>query len=599
MGILNKKSLSIVLVFTFVVTLGLTGPTVALAAATAPSLGAATSFSVLTALSASSANTTTLSGDLGFSPGEAVSKTGTWVVGGAEYYGTGGLSETAQSAALGAFNNLAAQTSSGVWSLNASPLPGVWTTATSATFSGPTLTLNGDYDDVWVFQIGSSLTFSGSVVLAGNAQACNVFWQVGADATIASGSNFVGTLIASNNITSASGATINGRLISLNGYLHMDGSNSTISGPTCVAAPAATGSRTGAINVVKNVINDNGRTKTVADFHLFLNGTTVFSGETYDLPASTAYTVTETADPQYTRTFSGDCDSTGLINLNSGDTKFCIVTNNDIGAPVVVPPVPPIIDVVKVPSPLSLPGGPGPVTYTYTLRNIGIVPATDVTMVGDTCSPITLISGDTNSDAKLDLAETWVYRCSTTLAETHTNTVVATGWANGISATDIASATVVVGLPIVPPLIHITKVPAPLTLLAGGGAVTYTNKVTNPGTVALSNVIVADDKCSSVKYVSGDINGDSKLDTTETWTYTCSMNLAQTTVNTATATGEANGLIARDFAIATVVVAAAVPKLPNTGLPFTGSSLTWGIIILAGIFTASILFVITRKKQII
>jgi len=40
--------------------------------------------------------------------------------------------------------------------------------------------------------------------------------------------------------------------------------------------------------------------------------------------------------------------------------------------------------------------------------------------------------------------------CSTTLLATKTNTVVATGWANGISATDIATATVVVGVPIVP-----------------------------------------------------------------------------------------------------------------------------------------------------
>ena len=156
----------------------------------------------------------------------------------------------------------------------------------------------------------------------------------------------------------------------------------------------------------------------------------------------------------------------------------------------------------------------------------------NITMVDDSCSPVKYISGDTNNDSKLDLNETWTYTCSTMLSATKTNTVVATGWYNGVSATDIASATVIVGSPVVPPLIHVTKVPSPLALPAGGGIVTYTKKVTNPGMIALSNVTVADDKCSPVKYISGDTNNDSKLDPSETWTYTCQMNLTKTTTNT-------------------------------------------------------------------
>ena len=129
-----------------------------------------------------------------------------------------------------------------------------------------------------------------------------------------------------------------------------------------------------------------------------------------------------------------------------------------------------------------------------------------------------------------------------------------------------------------------------------GGMVTYTNKVTNPGIVALSNVHLIDDKCSPVKYVSGDTNSNSKLDITETWTYTCSTNLTKTTVNTVTASGDANGLTARDFAIATVVVTA-VPKLPNTGLPPNENDTPWNIIIPAGIFAILTIFYFTQKKQ--
>ncbi len=170
------------------------------------------------------------------------------------------------------------------------------------------------------------------------------------------------------------------------------------------------------------------------------------------------------------------------------------------------------------------------------------------------------------------------------------------GFANGISATDIASATVVVGLPVVPPLIHVTKVPSPLVLSAEGGMVTYTNKVTNPGTVALSNVSLIDDKCSSVKYISGDTNSNSKLDTTETWVYTCRTKLTKPTVNTITASGEANDLTAKDFAIATVVVSVA-PGLPETGFPPKENKTLWNIIAPIGIFGVLIFFYFARKKQ--
>lgn len=196
---------------------------------------------------------------------------------------------------------------------------------------------------------------------------------------------------------------------------------------------------------------------------------------------------------------------------------------------------------------------------------------TDVTMVGDTCSPIVLFSGDVNDDDILQVSETWVYRCSTTLTETHTNTIVATGWANGISAIDIASATVVVGAPIVPPLIHVTKTPRPLRLLSGAGMVTYIARVTNPGTVALSNVTLVDDKCRPMRFITGDRDGDSMLDSGETWNYICRTRLTSTTTNTVTATGQANGFTVRDIAVATVVVAAPAPRpaapilLPNTG----------------------------------
>ncbi|HBK34670.1 TPA: hypothetical protein DDZ01_01590 [Candidatus Uhrbacteria bacterium] len=361
--------------------------------------------------------------------------------------------------------------------------------------------------------------------------------------------------------------------------------------------------------VNKIIINDNGRTKVIADFPLFVDSGSVTSGVANTFTIG-SHTVSETPNSNYTSVIGGDCATDGTITLALGDIKTCTVTNNDIapssggGGSLYSTPVPPLIDVVKVPSPLALPDGSGSVKYTYTLTNIGTVSVSNITMVGDTCSPIVHVSGDTDSDNKLDVTETWVYTCSTTLSETHTNIVTTIGWANGISATDIANATVIVGIPVVPPLIHVTKVPSPLTLPADGGIVTYTNKVTNPGTEPLSNVQLTDNKCGPVNYISGDANNDSKLDPAETWTYTCQTNLTETTVNTITASGEANGLIARDNAIATVIVSpvvptpdTVVPKLPNTGLHADEKNIPWYGVILSGIFGILILSYFSRRKQ--
>ncbi|MFA5946600.1 MAG: ice-binding family protein [Patescibacteria group bacterium] len=465
----------------------------------------------------------------------------------------------------------------------------------AATAFNSTLTLNGA--GVYIFRSTSSIaqTAGGTMVLTGGATACNVYWQIPTSMTFAAAGSIKGTIITNTGLISfVSGVALQGRAWAAT-QVTMD--NNQITEPTC-AATSSEGSTqyTGTINVVKNVINDNGGTATFDDFPLFVNSTQVLSGSTNSYVAnSSRYQVTESNGAGYTASFSGDCDADGVMYLHAAEHLFCIVTNNDIGSPAIIPPVPPLIDVVKVPSPLSLPLGPGSVTYTYTARNIGTVPMTNVTLVGDTCSPIVLQSGDTDRDSVLDLGEVWVHTCTTTLTETHTNTVVATGWANGLSSVDIASATVVVGTPVVPPLIHITKVPAPFTLPFGGGMVTYTKRVTNPGTVPLSNVYLTDDKCSPVVFVSGDTNSDNLLDPSETWTYTCRTNLTATTTNTVTATGSGNGYTVRDVAVATVVVASAVPTFPNTGFTPPENTLVWGALA-TGLSAASLFFVLRKKR---
>jgi uncharacterized repeat protein (TIGR01451 family) len=261
----------------------------------------------------------------------------------------------------------------------------------------------------------------------------------------------------------------------------------------------------------------------------------------------------------------------------------------------------PAISITKIPSPLSLPSGPGPVTYTYVVTNIGKVPMNTVWVKDNMCSPVQYVSGDTNGDGLLDLTETWTYDCFAKVTQTETDTATAHGYGVGLGMDvyDTASATVVVGLPIIPPLIHLVKTANPDVLPAGGGPVTYTYLVTNPGTAPLNNVSISDNKCTGLpgRVVGhpGDINKNNLLDPGETFHFTCQSNVTQTTTNIGTAEGTANGLTALDISPATVVVNP--PALPNTGLPPRGTSTPWNIIVVAGALMVSIALVATLKKK--
>ena len=581
----NKVSIFILAVmFTF----GLTRLNV-VHAATAPNLGVAAGYSVFgnAGITETPAQMSHLWGNTGGNGLGNLSLIASQVDGSID----AGANVPVVGAISSAYGDLAGEAQTGAIDLATSPtvVPGVYDVA--ATAFNSTLTLNGP--GVYIFRSTSSIaqTAGGTMLLTSGACADDVFWQIPTSMTFAAPGNIEGTIITNTGLISfTSGVSLKGRAWAAT-QVTMD--NNQITEPVvCPIAPT--------LVVNKIVVNDDRGNKLFSDFSLKLDGLAVIHGV---VTTSTIglHTVSEVVDSDYTSTIGGDCATDGTITLASGDIKTCTITNDDIhhssSGSSGYYAIPPLIDVVKVPSPLALPAGPGAVTYTYTLRNIGTVPVTDITMVGDTCSPIVLTSGDTDADSKLDVTETWVYNCSTTLSKTHTNIVTATGWANGISTTDIASATVVVGASIVPPLIHITKVPSPLAL-TNGGVVTYNYTVTNPGTVPLSNVSVSDDKCTGLpgRVVGhpGDLNKNNLLESNESWSFTCKSNIYKTTTNTATASGSANGLTAKDFAIATVVVANPAPLLPKTGFIST----SWNQVALIGLLMLiSVSLILFLKKR--
>lgn len=155
--------------------------------------------------------------------------------------------------------------------------PGIYKSASSMVLgSGETLTLDafGDVNGTWLFQVGSSLTITGStvactslptvctptrIVLRNGAQAKNVFWQVGtprlaggaplggdvsfpaATGPVENNTIFVGTIMAGNSVTFAGGTAVTGRVLAGADLLGLPNSQT---GGTVTTTGGSTGSVT-------------------------------------------------------------------------------------------------------------------------------------------------------------------------------------------------------------------------------------------------------------------------------------------------------------------------------------------------------------------
>lgn len=306
------------------------------------------------------------------------------------------------------------------------------------------------------------------------------------------------------------------------------------------------------------------------------------------------------------------CTFTGPINGNANTSHDDTVTaeaEDDEGntvsdsatATVRVTDVKPSIAVDKSASVGTVRAG-DKVTYTYVVTTSGPDSLVDVAVTDDKCSPVTFTGGDTDGDDELDPGESWRFGCTTGLTGTTINTAAATGTddeGNRATATDTASVTVV------DPRVAIDKQADPKSANPGGQVI-YTYLVTNPGTGELSKVVVTDDKCSPVTFVSGDTDGDSRLDPGETWRYTCSVVVGATAgvlTNVGTVTAEdptGASVSATDTETITVVEALLLeqPRVLGVELPVTGGELV-GLLFagLALVLSGFLLLTATRRRR--
>ncbi|HEX8665748.1 MAG TPA: hypothetical protein VF744_17160 [Beijerinckiaceae bacterium] len=204
------------------------------------------------------------------------------------------------------------------------------------------------------------------------------------------------------------------------------------------------------------------------------------------------------------------------------------------------------------------------INYTVVVDNTGNMTLTGVS-VSDSLASLTLASGDTDNDGKLDLDETWTYTGSHTVTQAEMDTggtiantaSVTTGQGAGGSAS--ASVGIVQNPSIT--LDKTASVPGGAADTAGE-VIDYTIDLTNNGNVTLTGVSVTDAFVSNLTLASGD-DGDGVLDVGETWHYTANHTVTQAELdnngggdgviqNTASVT-TAQGASASDSASVTVV----------------------------------------------
>ena len=210
-------------------------------------LGAVSTFTVLGATTVTNTGPSVIYGDVGLSPGSAV--TGFppgQVTGGGAIHIDDTAAVNAQSALTAAYNDAAGRTLPITVSgdIGGQTLtPGLYKSTSSLGITGVlTLDGQGNVNSVFIFQIGSALTTAtnSQVKLQGGAQAANIFWQVGSSATLGTYSIFNGTILAQVSISLATGAALNGRALARTGAVTLDTNTGVNPGPPTTGGPPAT-----------------------------------------------------------------------------------------------------------------------------------------------------------------------------------------------------------------------------------------------------------------------------------------------------------------------------------------------------------------------
>lgn len=205
-------------------------------------LATASPFVVLGGTTVTNEGPSVLNGDLGVSPGTALTGFGAPAVVNGATHANDAVAAQAQLDLTTAYDVAAGQPVAPANDLSGTDLgnrvltAGTYRYNAGALLTGPlTLDAQGDPDAEFVFQIGAELTTesASSVVLANGASACNVYWQVGSSAALGTTTKFVGSLMALTSISLNNGATVEGRMLARNGQVSLI--DNVLTAPACAS----------------------------------------------------------------------------------------------------------------------------------------------------------------------------------------------------------------------------------------------------------------------------------------------------------------------------------------------------------------------------
>ncbi len=187
-------------------------------------LGTACTYGILAGSTVTSLGPTNVTGDIGVWPGTAITGFPPGTLTGTEHAGDA-VAQTAEGDLTTAYNYAAAAPGGAVLPADIGGetlAPGVYKTTSAQPSLGITgnLTLSGNANGVWIFQIVSTLTTADNnsqVILAGGAVSEHVYWQVGSSATLGTTTTFAGTIMAQASVSLDTGATLNGRALARTG----------------------------------------------------------------------------------------------------------------------------------------------------------------------------------------------------------------------------------------------------------------------------------------------------------------------------------------------------------------------------------------------
>jgi hypothetical protein len=194
-------------------------------------LGAAGNFRVLAGSTITNTGNTVVKGNIGVSPGSAVTGFPPGKVTGSK-----DIADTAaangQHGLVTAYNNAMGRTNcpiSVAGNIGGKTLkPGLYHSSSSLAISSGDLTLDahGHSGAVFVFQVTSKFTMTSGrhVILSGGAQAANIYWAIGSSATFGTTSVIFGNILAHKSISFATGATMHGRALAHIGAVTLAGS---------------------------------------------------------------------------------------------------------------------------------------------------------------------------------------------------------------------------------------------------------------------------------------------------------------------------------------------------------------------------------------